>query len=103
MPDPISHAVAAAIKIPHIVAGFLGAIISVSFIKEKNLQNTLVILFVGVVSAYFATPAIVTYIPKLDGDFTGFIVGFVAMPIMAGIMKIAEKFRESPDIFIKRR
>ena len=101
MPDPISHSIAAIIKIPYIVAGFLGAITSISFIKERSLQNTIIILFVGIVSSYFATPAIVAYVPKLDSDFTGFIVGFVAMPVMAGIMKIAEKFKESPDTFMK--
>lgn len=101
MPEPISHALAA-LKGSYLVAGFIGAITSLSFITGITLNRAVIIILVGIISAKFATPAILVYLPKLDGEFTAWMVGIVSMPVLAGIFKIANLFEKNPTAFIKK-
>lgn len=105
MPDPTVQASAIGLKIAYIVAGFMGGVISLSFIKQLNGWQAFIAVFTGSISAGYGTPIAVYYITGLQSpaleNGAAFVIGLTAMNIIPGIVKLSEVFRRDPSSFIK--
>jgi hypothetical protein len=93
------------IKAATVVAGFVGAVVSLSAVASLTRTQAGMAVLVGVGTSAYITPAVVYYYtieaePLHNG--LAFMVGLVAMQVVPGVIRIAEMFKANPLSFIKR-
>lgn len=90
------------IKLSVIVAGFFGALVSLSFIRDLTRYQMLAAVGVGTISANYLTPvfhgAAVHYLgASQDAEgAAAFVIGVTAMNIIPAMLKLSENFKRSP-------
>lgn len=86
------------IKVSAVVAGVIGGVISLSFIRDLTLLKAFFAILTGAASAGYITPLIVNgFDLALELEHAvAFLNGFLAMNVLAGIFKVTERFREKP-------
>jgi len=87
------------------VAGFMGAVVSLSAIKPLSKFQACAAVLTGAVTSAYGTPALAYYaqiseIPVQNG--LAFLIGLVAMHLIPGILRVAQLFREDPMGFWRR-
>jgi len=92
------------IKVATAVAGFLGGVICLSWLRGLSHPQAAMAVFTGAVTAAYGTPALMFYLhwPAPVENFTAFFLGLTAMNIIPGLLKVSEMFRRNPGAFIGR-
>lgn len=88
-------------KISAIIAGFIGAIVSLRMIRDLTPMMAITTIIGGTACAAYLTPLVVVY-AGLSGteleSALAFLTGFCGMNALAGIFKISERFKANPSI-----
>lgn len=88
------------IKLAYMVAGFAGGVVSLRYVKNLNWWQGLSSVLGGTLTANYLTPVVQFYLkmeqPQEYG--TAFIVGLVALNLLAGVFKLSEKWKEDPTL-----
>lgn len=93
------------VKAATAIAGFFGAIASLSAIKPLSKAQALLAVFTGALTSAYGTPAAVVYLKIESGElqnFIAFVLGLTAMHLVPGLVRAAELFKENPLWVIKR-
>lgn len=87
-----------------VVAGFAGAVVSLSFVKELSKTQMVVAVIVGSVTAAYLTPFLLASmnLPSEMQNGGAFIIGLTAMNIIPGMLKLTEWFRQDPWAVLDR-
>lgn len=98
MSNSTTIANALGIKGATIIAGFAGAVVSLSFVKELSKTQMVIAVVVGSVTAAYLTPFILAsmHLSKELQNGGAFIIGLTAMNIIPGLLKLTELFRQDP-------
>lgn len=93
------------IKAPFITAGFAGGSLSLSFVKGGNFWGRVGNVVSGAITANYVTPVVQEYVglPMTMQLGVCFLVGFTAMYLLQGIVKMAQSFATDPTAFLTRR
>lgn len=84
------------------LAGFWGAVASLSFIPQLKPYQAIGIVLVGTVTAMYLTPLVVPHLPVWVGDSeslkrgVAFVLGVTGMSIVGGIVKLGHLFQKDP-------
>lgn len=98
MAEPASAAAASVLlaKYGIIIAGFAGAIASLTFLQGLTRKQAFGAFFVGFMSAIFCTPLAVSFFKLEPGGETqygvAFLIGLLAMNIIPGLKALAGRF-----------
>ena len=93
---------AVGVKLASLLAGFAGAVVSLSFVKRLSRGYMLTSVIVGTISAGYLTPLGLAYfhLPAEIQNGLAFIVGLTAMNIVPGILRLSDWFRRDPSLSI---
>jgi hypothetical protein len=87
------------------VAGFVGAVASLSSIKPLSRLQALLAVFTGAAVAAYCAP-LVTYYCKIEVEPVengiAFLLGLIAMQLVPAVIFVAEVFRNNPIAFLRR-
>lgn len=89
------------------VAGFIGAVVSLSVIRPLNRWQALTAVLTGAITAAYGTPFVMVFISIDDQTVAqpvenglAFFLGLVSMHLIPGIIELARLFRKNPKSFI---
>lgn len=93
--EPTSAAGVVFAKFGMVIAGFAGAILSLSFLKGLNRKQAFAAVLTGFLSSVFTTPFVVAYF-GLPGDVesrygVAFLIGLMAMNLIPAIKAAGER------------
>jgi hypothetical protein len=88
------------------VAGFIGAVVSLSVIRPLSRMQAFTAVLTGAITAAYGTPFLMVFVdldqavaqPVENG--LAFFLGLVAMHLIPGIIELARLFRKNPRSFI---
>ncbi|MCH2165925.1 MAG: hypothetical protein MK098_14960 [Marinovum sp.] len=86
------------IKLSAVLAGLIGGIVSLSFIRNLTPLKAVFATLTGAASAAYITPLIVNGF-ELGHELehaVAFLTGLLGMNILAGIFKLSERFQQKP-------
>lgn len=81
-----------------VVAGIVGSIVSMAFVRKLTPFGALMTIVVGAAHTFYLTPPLVEWFdltPK-GGNLAGFFIGFVAVNFSGGVFRFFELFRAKP-------
>ncbi|EFO31548.1 peptidase M48, Ste24p [Roseibium sp. TrichSKD4] len=86
------------VKISALVAGLVGAVVSLTFMRDLSPARALLYIITGTACAAYGTPLVVKWLSLTGPTENGiaFITGMVGMNILAGVFKISERFKREP-------
>ena len=86
------------------IAGFLGSLVALTFLKELTVLQMLAALTTGITTSCYTTPIFMYYLglPVVINDGVAFIVGVVAMNLIPALIKLSEGIKADPLSFIKK-
>jgi Na+/proline symporter len=86
------------IKGATVVAGFAGAVVSLSFVKQLSKKQMILSVLVGSVTATYLTSFLLAWLDLGQAAQNGaaFIIGLTAMNIIPGILKLTEWLCQDP-------
>ena len=88
------------IKFAYMVAGFFGGIVSLRYIEGLTWWKGLSCVATGMAVANYITPVFQHFL-KMPHDLefgAAFLTGFIALSLMAGIWKKADKWKNNPEL-----
>lgn len=95
------------------IAGFLGAVIMLSYMSEIPPRHWVTALLAGVLAAYFVPPILVAWLIHkgiawlpLDGSvegLLGLLLGLASIHLVAGFTVLGRRFARDPAGFIQRK
>lgn len=92
------------LKVGTLLAGFLGAIVSLRFLQNLTIIQALLSVVTGAVVAGYTAPVVQLYLslsqPMEHG--LGFLLGLTAMNLVPGIVRLTDRFKEDPFWFIDK-
>lgn len=92
------------LKAGTLLAGFLGAMVSLRFLKELTVIQALLAVVTGAVVAGYTAPIAKIYLtlnePMEHG--LGFLLGLTSMNLVPGVVRLTDKFKEDPFWFIDK-
>ncbi len=93
----------AGIKIAPLVAGFAGAVVSLSYVRQLNRWQMCMALASGALCAAYLTPFVrhFTNFPAELENGIAFLVGVSAMNLVPGMIKLSERFRDTPERYVR--
>ena len=96
--DPGPEANVLGIKIATAVAGFLGGVICLSWLRGLSHPQAAMAVLTGAVTSAYGTPALMFYLhwPAPLENFAAFFIGLTAMNIIPGLLRISEMWRRNP-------
>lgn len=104
MTEPVTAAAGgfAGIKFAPLVAGFAGAVVCLSYVKQLTRWQMVAALISGALCAAYLTPVVAHFVPLPGELYTGgaFVVGLVSMNIVPGLLKVSERFRDAPERYL---
>ncbi len=86
------------IKLSGALAGLIGGIVSLSFIRNLTPLRAILATLTGAASAAYITPLIVRGF-ELEYELehaVAFLTGLMGMNILAGFFRISERFQQKP-------
>lgn len=95
MVDPTTAGGAVLAKYGAVIAGFVGAILSLSFLKGLTRKEAVVAVLTGFASSVFTTPFVVAYF-GLPSDVesrygVAFLIGLLAMNLIPAVKAALER------------
>lgn len=95
MVDPTTAGGAVLAKYGAVIAGFVGAILSLSFLKGLTRKEAVAAVLTGFASSVFTTPFVVAYF-GLPGDLesrygVAFLIGLLAMNLIPAVKAALER------------
>ena len=90
------------VKLSVVIAGFIGSVISLSFVQRLTRTQMAVAVGTGTVTANYLTPIALYYTGVAVHLESGiaFLIGIMAMNIIPGFIRLSELFRSDPRSFI---
>lgn len=94
----------AGIKAVTAVAGFIGAVASLSAIKPLTRTQAVLAVLTGAAVAGYLTPVAAHYADLNEELQNGvaFVLGLTSMHIVPGLLRLGEMFRNDPMSFFRR-
>lgn len=104
MPEPSTSGEIFGMRIWALVAGFAGAVVSLSFVQGLSPRQAAVTVGSGWLASAYLTPLGVQYLslPQSVENGSAFIVGLCGMSILGGLFKAARNFRDNPLSLLRR-
>lgn len=105
MAEPSStYAGVLGVKYAALVAGFIGGVISLAFMRELDRPKMVLAVLAGTATAGYMTPVAIPIIARAVGieptsaleNVAAFLLGLTAMNIIPGVMRLSEIFRRDP-------
>lgn len=92
------------VKLASLVAGFAGGVVSLSYLKALTRWQMLLAVATGSLTAGYITPAVLHYIafPTELENGIAFLIGLTAMNIVPGFISLADRFRQNPQMIIRK-
>ena len=92
MSDPVTAAGFLGLKYTTLLGGFLGALVSLSFVTELGLMARMSAVLTGTVTAAYATPVIVAYwtVSAAAENGIGFLIGLTAMNLVPAVISASK-------------
>ena len=97
------------IRVAGLVAGFFGAVVSLSFIQGLTRTQAVISAVTGFLASAYLTPLAVLLaehyfapLPTVVQNGFAFIVGLIGMSLLGGLVKGARLFRDDPSGFLRR-
>lgn len=89
------------IKLSVIIAGFMGGVISLTFVRELTSTQMAAAVATGTVTTHYLTPLVLFYSGAASSIENGvaFIIGVMAMNIIPGMLRLSEIFKQDPRSF----
>lgn len=103
MADPITTSDGVmGVKVAYLLAGFAGAVASLSFLKELTNRQAALAAFTGAVTSNYMTPVVTGYFDAIQSyEYpAAFVIGLTAMNIIPGLLKLSEMFKRDPRSFL---
>jgi hypothetical protein len=104
MPEPsVAAGSIFGVKFASLIAGFAGGVVSLSYLRELSRGQMMLAVAAGSLTAGYITPGVLHYIafpPELENGIA-FLIGLTAMNVVPGFIALAERFKNSPESFIK--
>ena len=93
------------IKSVVILAGFIGAVASLSYVRNFSVETAGLAVLSGIGCAAFMTPIVVDWFSlSLSTEYgVAFCLGVMGMNIIGGIYKVGEWFKKEPLKFLSRK
>ncbi len=92
------------LKVGTLLAGFLGAVVSLRFLQTITVPQAILAVVTGSVVAGYTAPIAQMYLslsaPLEHG--VGFLLGLTSMNLVPGVVRLTDKFREDPFWFIDK-
>jgi hypothetical protein len=101
--DPGPESNILGIKIGVAVAGFLGGVVCLSWLRGLSHPQAAMAVMTGAITASYVTPAAMAYLhwtPPLE-NFAAFVIGLTAMNIIPGVLRLSEMFKRDPARFLR--
>lgn len=91
------------IKADATIAGLIGGVISLSFLRDLTPFKAFLAILTGSACAAYLTPLVVVYfrLGESGEHAAAFLTGLLGMNILAGLFKLSERFRNEPIKTIK--
>lgn len=90
-----------------VIAGFIGAILSLYFIKDLTRTKAAVAVFGGAACAAYLAPVLIAWFGLQGSEEAesgaAFLIGILGMNIIGGVFYIGEQFKSNPFQFFKRK
>lgn len=106
MAEPASTAAGGmlGVKYSALVAGFVGGVISLAFLRELDRTQMALAVLAGTACAGYLTPVAIPLVARAVGiepapaleNVAAFLLGLTAMNIVPGLMRLSEIFRRDP-------
>lgn len=106
MAEPASTAAGGllGVKYAALVAGFIGGVISLAFLRELDRMQMALAVLAGTACAGYLTPVAIPMIARAVGiessesleNVAAFLLGLTAMNIIPGVLRLSEIFRRDP-------
>ena len=102
MSEPISLSALMA-KYAFLIAGFIGALLSLSFVKALQVRHIYAALVTGAATAHYGTPLVGHFLglPASVLPGIGFLIGVMGMNLIPALLKLSAEVARSPVQFIK--
>jgi len=97
MSDPISVGGFLGLKYTTLLGGFLGALVSLSFVSELSLLARFSAVLTGTATAAYVTPVIMTYWnvgPPAENGI-GFLLGLTSMNLIPAVIGVSRWLRDN--------
>lgn len=91
------------------LAGFWGAVASLSFVPQLKPWQAAGVVLVGTVTAIYLTPVLIPHLPRWLGEGAAyergvaFLLGVTAMSLLGGVVKLGKIFSDDPLKLLKGR
>lgn len=95
------------------IAGFLGAVIMLSYMSEMPPRHWVAALLAGVLAAYFVPPIVLAWLAHAGLDWLptdgsvegllGLLLGMGAIHIVGGLTVLGKRFAGDPTGFVRKR
>ena len=104
MAEPVSTTVAG-LKLSTMLGGFMGALVSLSFVAGMGIIGRATAVFTGTVTAAYLTPVVVAYwgIGPAAENGLGFLIGLTSMNIIPGLIAAARWIQCNANRIMARR
>lgn len=88
----------AGVKVASVIAGLIGGVVSLAYVPGLTPGKAFLAVVAGASSAGYLTPIVVNYLglSAEQGHGVAFLLGLMALNVLAGFFRIGERFREKP-------
>lgn len=93
MSDEPSLLLQLGIKLPDLLAGFMGGVVNAFVFRRSDPFSIIGSMVVGALTANYLGEIATKYIPGTSGGASAFIVGLAGMAICQGIVEAAKSWR----------
>lgn len=92
------------VKLATIVAGFVGAVVSLSAIPPLSKGAAFLAVITGMATAVYLTPVVAHYLSMTSEmqNAAAFFLGLTAMHIIPGLLAVGQRFRDDPFSILRR-
>jgi len=105
MTDPVTTTISTVlgVKWAAVLAGAVGAVISLRYIDDLSMIGRILAIFTGALFAGYVSPAVavVLSLSPPGQNAAAFMLGLTAMNILPGVMRLSEQFASDPLSFIR--
>lgn len=92
------------VKLATLVAGFIGAVVSLSAIPPLSKSAAFLAVITGMATSIYLTPVVAHYLSLTDElqNAAAFFLGLTAMHIIPGLLAMGQRFRDDPFSLLRR-